>query len=577
MEKKVGKYLAILLLFFASIVQALDQSIIISVHDIDGQNLKQAMVNTQFLLQIVVHNISVTNDIPQVQGIDQFRYVFNGRYQSFSTFNSRSNSQVMYKFLVQADSSGVYQLGPVRCTEKSGKIFESNQLEISVGNEILINDKQNQKKRYEFTAEFDKKQVYVREKVTLRISFLDYVFIDQFQLDLPYFEDFTVTRVYQEKNKISSLDSNNQEYLTTQWAIDCYPHRTGFLVAKDIKIRFVDHIERNDIFGLMNFIMGEEKQLSARSVGLEVLALPNVKNFHDIQAVGQFSKIDASTTVHEIEQGQGFSLKIDLFGQGNLEMIDSLPLSLPENFISYDSGASKIDMSKDCKHFEYIIQAQQPGTYEIPSQIFNYFDPLADHYKTLRTDPLEIVITPSTHTYQDPDVVVPEDDFLQEDRATLYTYKLLDQKCIHSYYPTISLVWYIFFMKIILLLFLCMVFYRYFFKKYVIDNNNLRRFVIFFQAKRACKVAQAQGNVQALHTIFMYLFVHLKIATLSLVNDVTIEKYFKSKNFSGQQIQQWNVFYKKLLQASFSQSNPQKSSLLFNEAFAWLHLFKMKL
>src|SRR5581483_8503416 len=45
--------------------------------------------------------------------------------------------------------------------------------------------------------------------------------------------------------------------------------------------------------------------------------------------------------------------------------------------------------------FEYIVQGSQAGEWTLPSQEFTYFDTTTRKYRTLKTEPLVITITPS--------------------------------------------------------------------------------------------------------------------------------------------------------------------------------------
>src|SRR3989339_1184918 len=178
MEKKVGNYITIFLLLMTAIVQASSPSIVISMHGVDNKPIAQAMINSQFVLQVVFNNINVGNDMPTVPGIEQFRYRFNDRSSNISMYNGRSVSKTIYKFSMQASAVGTYSVGPVTYTDKTGKKFESNKLDIHVGNEIIsttVNSQNGQKERYEITAEFDRQRVYVGQPVTLKIKFIDYV------------------------------------------------------------------------------------------------------------------------------------------------------------------------------------------------------------------------------------------------------------------------------------------------------------------------------------------------------------------------------------------------------------------
>jgi hypothetical protein len=584
MEKKVGNYITIFLLLMTAIVQASSPSIVISMYGVDNKPIAQAMINSQFVLQVVFNNINVGNDMPTVPGIEQFRYRFNDRSSNISMYNGRSVSKTIYKFTMQTDTGGIYSVGPVTYTDRTGKKFESNSLDIHVGNEIIsttVNSQNNQQEKYKITAEFDESRVYVGQPVTLKIKFIDYVGVDQSSLLFPEFENLIIIGV-QEHRQVRKIDAENQEYFETEWIIECYLKQAGFFVAENIKIRFLDIYQRDDFFGrsffgAMTSMMHIQKDLSARPVGLDVVSLPENEKFQNISTVGQFSEIKVSMNKGSVVQGQGVTLAVDIIGIGNFEMIDSFPLILPEGLVSYDSNAPQVDINRTHKHFEYIIQAQDVGTYQIPSQSFSYFDSADGQYKTLQSKPFELVITPGVDNYHDQyQNVLSDQDEEDINEIGVLKYNILGQESIHTQQKMIPLRWYMILMKALILIFSYMLLHRYFLQKYVFRNKYLQRLIAFFQAYRACKIAEAQGDKQALYSIFINLFIHLKVDDLSSIDDAVIEQYLKDKGFSSELIQQWNLFYNTLLQASFSQFYKKNNSSLFKEAYKWLHLLKIK-
>jgi hypothetical protein len=307
------------------------------------------------------------------------------------------------------------------------------------------------------------------------------------------------------------------------------------------------------------------------------LPLPENEKFQNMSAVGQFSEIKVSTNQGSAVQGQGVTLAVDIIGNGNFEMIDTFPLILPEGLVSYDSNAPQVDKNRTHKHFEYIIQAQDIGTYQISSQKFSFFDSTDGQYKTLQSESFELVITPGADNNQDQyQNFLSDQDGDEISQVGISKYNVLGQESIHCKQKMIPLHWYMILIKSIILLFLCMLLHRYFLQAYVFENKFFQRVILFFQARTACKRAEKKGDKQALYSIFINLFVHLKVDNLSSIDDSTIEQYLKNKGFSLELIHQWNIFYNKLLQASFSQFDKKNNALLFQEAYTWLNLLQMK-
>ena len=578
MEKMAGRFQmlsVIFLLFLSSIVQASGPSIVLSISDMDRKPIQQAMVQSKFMLQVSINNFNPSSDISYIPGMDPFRYVSMGAESNSYSYNGRMITKIIYKFMMRADQKGVYKVGPLALTDSSGRSIESNILSISVGDDLVSLQQNSQAEKYMIETKLDKKSVYVGEKVILQVDFLDRTYIDQYSLLLPEFENIIVTNP-QQKQRVTIQHTNGQEYADTQWTLDVYPTVKGLSIFENIKIRFVNQDDSNNIFGRF-FGMYAEQELRARPIGLQVLELPVVSGFENITAVGQFSKLELSVNKNSVEQGQGIVLTADIFGDGNFEMIESLSLSLPENLVSYDSDTPKMDTRRTRKHFEYIIQAQSVGQYQIPAQQFKYFDPADRQYKILQSNPIDILIaadiTAQQHDNQQQLDLFDEDKDTNE--KTIEDFTVLEPNLMQTdQLSMIPLSWYTKFLQFLYFIFFLMMVYRYVIKKYLFTYDRFQHTVIFFKAKRACQLAAKHRNVIALHPLFIDLFVNLKVGSQGFIRDEMIERYLKNKNFSDETVDQWKLFYNKLLQISFAGVDRQNDEFLFQEAFTWIARLK---
>jgi len=581
MEKIVGKCITIILLL-SSYVYASQSSIGLSLLDMDGKPIEQVMVQSQFILQVSLNNVNMKDDISYISGMDAFAYSSAGRYSNVFMNNGTTIRKNVYKFVMRADNKGVYKIGPLVYSDKSGVTITSNVLSIKVADEVISSKSIDQIDKYMITMQLDKKVVYVGEKVTLQIDFLDYRSVEQLSLLFPDFNNIFTIDIQSQPTKNIQQD-NGHEYKHFQWFVHLYPTVKGFSVFDNIQVRFLDpELEQNifgrNFFGLMGSMMNMEQKLRASPIGLQVLELPQVQGFENVTAVGQFSKIEVSVDKNEVQQGQGIVLTAKIFGDGNFEKIESLSLSLPQGLVFYDSGVSKIDNNRTYKHFEFIIQAQESGNFHIPAQQFHYFNPETRQYQTIQSNPLDIIITENPITEQLKDQNILTDDILDNDQKIINDYMVIDQENFKTQKMLIMipLVWYTTLFNVLYYIFLLMFFYRYFIKKYILSYAKIRYFILFFQAKRACKIAEKNRNVAALYSIFMNIFVHLHVGSFGSIQDAMIEQFLKNKNFSDDVIVQWKLFNQKILQASFAQKFLQDDRTLFKEAFMWLALLKEK-
>ncbi len=114
-------------------------------------------------------------------------------------------------------------------------------------------------------------------------------------------------------------------------------------------------------------------------------------------AVGQF-RLQASTTRDSVEVGESVQFTVRISGTGNLAVLERPVLSLPGVFEAYDpevetSVARDGDLVHGTKTFTYLLVPRSNGNFVIPSVEFAYFDPRAEQFHTLRSEPRSIAVT----------------------------------------------------------------------------------------------------------------------------------------------------------------------------------------
>ena len=120
-------------------------------------------------------------------------------------------------------------------------------------------------------------------------------------------------------------------------------------------------------------------------------------------AVGSGYSISASIDRSRVEAGEAVNLTVNVNGPGNLKPTADLKLPALPGFKVYDvaSNAGSVPNNgtlKSYKIFKTVIVPVSSGNYTIPALDWSYFDPTAKAYRTIRTKPLEIEVTPSSKT-----------------------------------------------------------------------------------------------------------------------------------------------------------------------------------
>ena len=582
MEKKAGKILIFLLLVSQSLFGS-DSSIVLRMQDMNHKPIDQAMCQAPFILQVELKNLDEYTDavlMRYIPGIESFKSSRSMVSHNVSIDNGKKTTKNVFDFILRADAKGNFTVGPLILTDKNGRSVKSNRLIVSVADEV-ISSAINYKEKYFLKVFTDKKQAYVGEKIKLHIQFYDRLFVDVLHLKFPEFEN--VYLVKNKKNaKKSLVEIDGQEYSLTEWIFDMYANQAGACIMQDITAAFfapelANKFTFGGAFDFFRSLHKTEQYLAANPVKIEIMPLPEHKDYPHVHAVGQFSKFVISAQQNSAQVGQGITLTTELFGDANFEIMDKVPLVLPENFNYYDSNMVTIDEDRNYKKSEFIVQASSQGNYHIQPQTLVYFDPVAVRYKKLQSNGLDITISQAAQGIQDPYVSDDQTDLLLEEHTKgLQDFKIIYKGCVYAHSQTMiplhrfqQLLW------LLCLLWLMLFFYRTRWYNYIIKHNRFVKYKIFFQARAMCKKACADHDCAMLHDLFTKLFAQLLHVNIGQLQDADMVQYLVDKNFSLQQIQAWKNFYHKILQASFS-SDVQFQQKDLHQAFTWIQLLKDK-
>jgi hypothetical protein len=194
-----------------------------------------------------------------------------------------------------------------------------------------------------------------------------------------------------------------------------FPLRSGELTIDPMEVR----LETGSLLGL--FQGGQPTVRKGVPVTVRARALPDPART-DVE-VGRY-RMEATLDRHAITTGDAVTLRVRVEGTGNVRDVQ---LALPD-IPGLRSLAPRIeddiqvrgDTVGGTRTFEWLLVAEQPGTYRIPSLTMDTFEPGADTYRRLRTQALdlEVVGTPVA-TQDEGDAVDGPGDDHRADPASL--------------------------------------------------------------------------------------------------------------------------------------------------------------
>jgi Flp pilus assembly protein TadD len=149
-------------------------------------------------------------------------------------------------------------------------------------------------------------------------------------------------------------------------------------------------------------------------VDVEVLPLPASGRPADFDgAVAENLKISARLDRTQVPEGEPITMTVTLSGSGNVRTFSKPRLPELPQFKVYDADSKtevrNLDRVLGTRTYEIVLVPRGPGEFTIPPVRLSYFDTYGDAYKTLETDPFEVVSTPVAVTAQGNGLDLPAD------------------------------------------------------------------------------------------------------------------------------------------------------------------------
>ena len=141
------------------------------------------------------------------------------------------------------------------------------------------------------------------------------------------------------------------------------------------------------------------RTLETNPVELEVQPLPDGKPQDFRGAVGDY-RVAARVTSGSAAVNEPLTLSLMITGRGNLETLPKPELPELSGWRSFDGESSADTQITDgdlvgIRIIERVYVPNAPGDFTIPSIPFSFFDPNAEEYRTILTEPIPLTVAPS--------------------------------------------------------------------------------------------------------------------------------------------------------------------------------------
>lgn len=430
---------------------------------------------------------------------------------SFVNGNMTKETTITLTYVLLAKKVGKFTIKPTTIKVK-GKTYNSNSIKIEVVGKGQ-KPKKNTTSGTNNSSDINDKSIYVKVLVNKRNVYKGEQLIATVKLftkyDIAGFEDIKFPSwngFYTQEIPTSDQVTLNREnvngeiyYTAVLQKMILQPQQTGSITIEpaDFNIIILKKSRRRSFFdsGYKRF----KASVKSKPVKINVKNLPKAPEGYN-GTVGSF-KFSAKIDKYNVKVNDAISLKINIWGNGNLKLIGEPEINLPPDFELFDD-AQITDKIKNTsigasgsRAFEYIFSPRHSGNYRIPPIKFVYFDPKLKKYKTLTSDEFNIKVERSdgdtTHHTNIVRGTTKEDiQYLGKDIRFIKTGKLiLKEKSNYLYGSNLFLTVYLFSLLLFIILFIVK-------RKHIKDSAD----TVLMRNKKANKAAKK----------------HLKSASISL-------------------------------------------------------------
>jgi hypothetical protein len=353
--------------------------------------------------------------------------ILSGPNQSTSMqiINGAVSGSRSYSYYIQPQSVGKFTIGSA-IINYNDKTFSTQPLTITVekGSPKSSPQQQNSPEASQkdiadnlfILATSDKEKVDLGDQVTVTYKLYTRLGIaSQMQVaKLPSYEGLWAEEISIPNN----ITFTTEMYKGKQYRVGIlkkvalFPSRAGELSVTPLVLDIPVQIQQkkksgnslfDDFFNdpFFNSVQNVNYNAKSNTIKLHVSSLPsqNVPKSYN-GAVGDFS-LNSQISSTKTKANDPVTLKINISGSGNIQLLNMPEINLPPGFDKYDPKTSeqinRTGRINGTKTFEYLIVPRAPGKKEIPPVQFSYYSPSKRSYVTLSTPVYQLEVQQSSN------------------------------------------------------------------------------------------------------------------------------------------------------------------------------------
>ncbi|MBN1300546.1 MAG: BatD family protein [Melioribacteraceae bacterium] len=345
--------------------------------------------------------------------------VLSGPNQStnMQIINGQVSASLTYTYVVAATEIGEFTIGSASI-ESKGTEYKTDPIKIKVVQGTTQPQQQSTDESVSFEeiaknlfirAEADKNTAYKGEQVTVTYKLFSALNISSPQITkLPQYKGFWAEELESVNNLQWQIEMyNGRRYrVALLKRVALFPTQSGELSVTPFELTIPVIVQRKrqsrDIFDefFNDSFFGRRQSVDfpaeSNTLKINVRELPEDGKPESFN--GAVGDLDFSAKLDKTEgsTNEPITITVSLSGKGNIKLLDVPKLNLPPGFEQYEpkttENITRKNIVSGIKTAEYLIVPRVPGTKQIPSIEFSYFNPATKKYITKRSSPYTLNI-----------------------------------------------------------------------------------------------------------------------------------------------------------------------------------------
>lgn len=227
---------------------------------------------------------------------------------------------------------------------------------------------------------------------------------------MPSFNGFWSQDIRSSESSIQRETYNGKVY-ETQILSDylLYPQQSGKLTIEPASMTIIAQVRvpsrtRDPFFGGGFDVVNVRRAVATPTIEIDVKELPAGAPASFSGAVGNFT-MESELSPLSVAANSSISYVVRIAGNGNLSLIQSPDIKLPDSFEKYNVKTTEsINTTRNgangYKQFEYPIIPRAEGDYELQPAQFSFFNPKSMQYETLTSQRYNLEVLPDGSSFE---------------------------------------------------------------------------------------------------------------------------------------------------------------------------------